>query len=188
MSERSSLLVVEDEAPQRRLIAEILEREGHVVRQGGTVDEALEAIENEIPDLILCDWRMPGRDGGELLDDVRARALGCAFIVMTAYGSIAHAVDAIRRGADDFLGKPFERDALILAVQRVLRTRRLEAARSDPRGRRFRRAHWPFGGDGTTLPYDREGGGHRCHGSGGGGVGNRQGAGGAESPPDEPPC
>ena len=50
------------------------------------------------PDLILCDWRMPGRDGGELLDDVRARALGCAFIVMTAYGSIAHAVDAIHRG------------------------------------------------------------------------------------------
>jgi len=126
MSERVSLLVVEDEAPQRRLIAEILERDGHSVRQSATVDEALEAIEEEIPDLILCDWRMPGRDGGELLDEVRARVLGCAFIVMTAYGSIAHAVDAIHRGADDFLGKPFERDALLLAVQRVLRTRRLE--------------------------------------------------------------
>jgi two-component system NtrC family response regulator len=121
-----SVLLVEDEAAQRQLIAEILAREGHRIRETGTVDEALEAIVEEVPDLILCDWRMPGRDGGDLLDEVRDRAVGCAFIVMTAYGSIAHAVDAIRRGADDYLGKPFERDALLLAVQRVLRTRRLE--------------------------------------------------------------
>jgi two-component system NtrC family response regulator len=120
------VLLVEDEAPQRELIAEILSREGHEVREAGTVDEAMEKIATEVPDLILCDWRMPGRDGGELLDEVRRRAFGCAFIVMTAYGSISHAVDAVRRGADDYLGKPFERDALLLAVQRVLRTRRLE--------------------------------------------------------------
>jgi len=121
-----SVLLVEDEVAQRQLIAEILGREGHEVREAGTVDEALQAIAEEVPDLILCDWRMPGRDGGELLDEVRQRALGCAFIVMTAYGSIAHAVDAIRRGADDYLGKPFESEALLLAAQRVLRTRRLE--------------------------------------------------------------
>jgi two-component system NtrC family response regulator len=121
-----SVLLVEDEVPQRNLIAEILDRDGHQVREAGTVEEALEALADQVPDLILCDWRMPGRDGGELLDEVRNRAIGCAFIVMTAYGSIAHAVDAIRRGADDYLGKPFERDALLLAVQRVLRTRRLE--------------------------------------------------------------
>jgi len=120
------VLLVEDEVAQRQLIAEILGREGHEVREAGTVDEALQAIAEEVPDLILCDWRMPGRDGGELLDEVRQRALGCAFIVMTAYGSIAHAVDAIRRGADDYLGKPFESEALLLAAQRVLRTRRLE--------------------------------------------------------------
>ena len=120
------VLLVEDEVPQRKLIAEILVREGHHVSEAGTVDEALDVVADQVPDLILCDWRMPGRDGGELLDEVRDRALGCAFIVMTAYGSIAHAVDAIRRGADDYLGKPFERDALLLAVQRVLRTRRLE--------------------------------------------------------------
>jgi two-component system NtrC family response regulator len=126
LSEGVSVLLVEDEAAQRQLIAEILGRENHRVREAGTVVEALEAIGDEVPDLILCDWRMPGGDGGELLDEVRGRALGCAFIVMTAYGSIAHAVDAVRRGADDYLGKPFERDALLLAVQRVLRTRKLE--------------------------------------------------------------
>jgi DNA-binding NtrC family response regulator len=126
VSKGVSVLLVEDEAAQRKLIAEILAREEHEVREAGTVDEALDEISQAVPDLILCDWRMPGGNGGELLDEVRARALGCAFIVMTAYGSISHAVDAIRRGADDYLGKPFERDALLLAVRRVLRTRRLE--------------------------------------------------------------
>jgi two-component system NtrC family response regulator len=121
-----SILLVEDEAPQRQLISEILGRDGFEVREAGTVDEALSLVEEEVPDLILCDWRMPGRDGGDLLDEVCERALGSAFIIMTAYGSIAHAVDAVRRGADDYLGKPFEREALLLAVRRVLRTRRLE--------------------------------------------------------------
>ena len=126
VSDAVSILLVEDEAAQRKLISEILGRDGYAVREAGTVEEALSAIEEEVPDLILCDWRMPGRDGGELLDEVGERALGSAFIVMTAYGSIAHAVDAVRRGADDYLGKPFEREALLLAVRRVLHTRRLE--------------------------------------------------------------
>jgi two-component system NtrC family response regulator len=126
VAERPSVLLVEDEAAQRRLVAEILEREGLAVRQAATVDEALAEIAEVVPDLILCDWRMPGRDGGALLDEVRERALGCAFIVMTAYGSIAHAVEAIRRGADDYLGKPFEREALLIAARRALRTKSLE--------------------------------------------------------------
>ena len=122
-----SILVVEDEQAQRRLIAEILERAGYLLRAAANVDEALDAIAEEVPDLVLCDWRMPGRDGGELLTEVRRRGLGCGFVVMTAYGSIAHAVEAVRLGADDYLGKPFEREALLLAVHRVLKTRRLES-------------------------------------------------------------
>jgi two-component system NtrC family response regulator len=126
MAEGVAVLLVEDERPQRELIAEILERDGFEVRSVGTVDEALGALDERPAALVLCDWRMPGRDGGELLDEVRSRSLDCAFIVMTAYGSIAHAVEAMQRGADDYLGKPFEKEALLLAVQRVLRTRRLE--------------------------------------------------------------
>jgi two-component system NtrC family response regulator len=120
------VLVVEDEDAQRGLMVEILEREGFRLREAANVDDALDSIAEEVPDLVLCDWRMPGRDGGELLAEVRGRGLGCGFVVMTAYGSIAHAVDAIRQGADDYLGKPFEREALLLAIHRVLRTRRLE--------------------------------------------------------------
>ncbi len=123
---RTSVLVVEDEAAQRALIVGILGREGYRVRESGDVDQALAALAEEVPDVILCDWRMPGRDGGELLREVRERRLGCGFVVMTAYGSISHAVEAVRLGADDYLSKPFERQALLLALRRVLRTRHLE--------------------------------------------------------------
>jgi len=127
IEEHPTVLVVEDEADQRELIAGILRRDGLDVVAAGTVDEALAAIAAGTPDLILCDWRMPDRDGGELLAEVRDQGTDCAFVVMTAYGSITHAVEAIRLGADDYLSKPFEREALLLAVRRVLRTRHLEA-------------------------------------------------------------
>ena len=123
----AQILVVEDEAPQRTLIAGILAKAGYAVATAGDVGAAASLLLDKPPDLVLCDWRLPDRTGGELLDEVRQTDVGCGFIVMTAYGSIAHAVEAIRRGADDYLAKPFEREALLLAVQRVLRTRRLEA-------------------------------------------------------------
>jgi two-component system NtrC family response regulator len=121
-----SVLVVEDEAPQRRIICEILERSGYQVADADSVEGALEAIGSRVPDLILCDWRLPGGNGGDLLEQASTQAWGSGFIVMTAYGSISHAVEAIRRGADDYLAKPFERETLLLAVRRVLRTQQLE--------------------------------------------------------------
>jgi two-component system NtrC family response regulator len=126
MTTASSVLVVEDEAAQRTIIADILSRNQYTVREAGSVDEALAAIEEDIPDLVLCDWRMPGRNGGELLREIKQQGWGSAFVVMTAYGSIAHAVDAIHLGADDYLAKPFERDTLLLALRRVLHTQELE--------------------------------------------------------------
>lgn len=120
------VLVVEDEPAQRELIAGILRREGHLIREAGSAEEALASLAEEIPDLVLCDWKMPGRTGGELLADLRRRGVAAGFVIMTAYGSIAHAVEAMRLGADDYLAKPFEREALLLTVRRVLRTRALE--------------------------------------------------------------
>ena len=103
----ATVLVVEDEADQRELIAGILRREGFEVRTAGSAEAALERIGEREPELVLCDWRLPGLSGGELLDDLRRAGRECAFIVMTAYGSIAHAVEAVRLGADDYLAKPF---------------------------------------------------------------------------------
>ncbi len=120
------LLVIEDEAPQRKIIAQILQQAGYEIHAVGDAEEALLYLKETVPDLILCDWRLPGMSGGELLAEVKKRQIEASFVVMTAYGSISHAVQAVRDGADDYLAKPFEKETLLLAIQRALKTRRLE--------------------------------------------------------------
>jgi two-component system NtrC family response regulator len=111
-----SVLVVEKTTAQRELIASILRREGFDVRPTGSAEDALQLIGEREPDLVLCDWRLPGRSGGELLDELRRAGRECAFVVMTAYGSIAHAVKAVssRRRPP---GQAIQRDELLLAVR-----------------------------------------------------------------------
>lgn len=123
------ILIVEDEIFQRKLIADILTREGFETLTASSAEEALERL--QLPDappvdVLLTDWRLPGMEGGQLVRLVRERLPTCARVVMTAYGSIAHAVEAIRLGADDYLAKPFEREALLITLRRALRTRALE--------------------------------------------------------------
>ncbi len=119
------ILIVEDEADQRELVARILEGRGYTVRQSGSAEEAAELLEGEDFDLVLSDWKLPGEHGIWLLGKVRERQPGAAFVLATAYGSISHAVEAVRQGADDYLEKPFRRQVLLLAVERALRSRSL---------------------------------------------------------------
>ncbi len=124
MSERR-ILVVEDDPDQRRLVSGILKGEGYVVAEAGSAEDALEELSRSPVDLVLSDWKLPAKDGMQLLAEVKARHSETAFMMATAYGTISHAVRAIRAGADDYLTKPFERQALILALERTLRSREL---------------------------------------------------------------
>jgi two-component system NtrC family response regulator len=119
------ILVVEDEAAQRALLAEILRGAGYRIVECGSAEQALELLGEGETDLVLSDWKLPGMDGMQLLHQVRARDPRAAFVIVTAYGTIARAVEAVRVGADDYLAKPFERQALLLAVERSLRARQL---------------------------------------------------------------
>ncbi len=119
------LLLVEDDVDQRKLVAGILRGQGYAVAETGSVDAALADLAAAPVDLVLSDWKLPGRDGMELLAEVKSRFPETGFLMATAYGTIAHAVSAVRAGADDYLTKPFERAALLLAVERTLRSRRL---------------------------------------------------------------
>ena len=119
------VLLVEDEIDQRKIVAGILRGEGYSVAEAGSVDAALAELAASPVDLVLSDWKLPGRDGTELLAEVKARFPETGFVMATAYGTIAHAVEAVRAGADDYLTKPFERAALLLAIERTLRARRL---------------------------------------------------------------
>jgi len=131
MSERAHpasdarILVVEDEADQRRLVAGILRKEGFAAAEAGSAEEALEELGRFPVDLLVCDWKLPGLDGMALLAEVRQSRPEVGFIMVTAYGTISRAVEAVRAGADDYLAKPFESQALILAIERTLKARRL---------------------------------------------------------------
>jgi two-component system NtrC family response regulator len=120
------LLVVEDESDQRRLLAELLVSERFSVAEAATLADARAELERSPVDLVISDWKLPDGDGGALLAEVRERHPESAFVMVTAYGTIARAVEAIRAGADDYLAKPFERPALLLAIDRTLERRRLK--------------------------------------------------------------
>ncbi len=119
------ILLVEDEPDQRRLLAEILRGAGYEVEEVGSAEAALDRLVSSRFDLVLSDWKLPGMDGMALFHEVHRRWEEVAFVIVTAYGTIASAVEAVRAGADDYLAKPFERSSLLLAVERSLRARAL---------------------------------------------------------------
>ncbi len=121
------ILVVEDEADQLELVSALLVGAGYLVRGCLSAEAASAELARAPVDLVLSDWKLPGRDGLSLLAEVKERDPETAVVMVTAYGTIAHAVEAVRAGADDYLPKPFERQALLLALERALRARRLAA-------------------------------------------------------------
>jgi two-component system response regulator AtoC len=111
------ILVIDDDAGLRRTASLILEDEDFDVRTAADGNEGLQAAIEWEPDLVLCDIRMPGLDGMAFLDRYRQEGGGALVLVMTAYGSMDLAVEAIRKGAFDYIDKPFSPEALLLRVK-----------------------------------------------------------------------
>lgn len=121
------ILVVDDERDIRELVAGVLEDEGYQTRNAGDSDAALEAIADRRPSLVLLDvWLHGSRlDGLELLDEIKRRDPSIPVLVISGHGNLDTAVAAIRRGASDFIEKPFEAERLLLMVARATETERL---------------------------------------------------------------
>jgi DNA-binding NtrC family response regulator len=119
MSPSGRILVVDDEASQREIVRAILAAEGYAVETAAGGAEALRRCEERPFDLILTDLRMPGTDGLSLVERLTRDDPPTLVILMTAYGSIDSAQQAIKRGAFDYLTKPIERDELLLTVKRA---------------------------------------------------------------------
>jgi DNA-binding NtrC family response regulator len=120
------ILIVDDDSSIRKVLGFILEESGYEVRSAASGGEALDAIEKERPDLILTDIKMPGMDGIALLKQIRKIDDTIIVIVLTAFGSVETAVEAMKNGAADYLTKPISRDELTLTVEKTLRMRALE--------------------------------------------------------------
>jgi DNA-binding NtrC family response regulator len=128
------LLVVDDEATQREMLSGILKRAGYRVETAEGGAAALAAMERGSFELLLTDQKMPGMDGLALLERVQEIAPDLPVILMTAFGSVSEAVAAMKKGAADYLTKPFEREELILVLEKALKQRRLEEEVATLRG------------------------------------------------------
>jgi DNA-binding NtrC family response regulator len=124
---RARIVLADDEDAARRSLGEILTEDGYAVRLAADGEEALRLVAEDAPDILLTDLKMPGLDGMELLARVRAAYPDVAIVVMTAYGTIASAVKALRAGAEDYLTKPIDVEELEHLLQTVLGRRRLVA-------------------------------------------------------------
>jgi two-component system response regulator AtoC len=131
---RPAVLVADDDAVARDLLVEVLEREGYRVRAASGGSEAIALAEREVFDVALVDLRMPEPDGLAVLARLVALDPAPAVLILTAFAAMDTAIEAIRRGAYDYLSKPFRLDDIKRAVHRTLEVQRL--ARDNQRYRR----------------------------------------------------
>src|SRR5262245_25181194 len=114
------VLVVDDEPRACSALQGLLRQRGYEVATADNAFRALELLSELRPQVVLTDLRMPGLDGLAFLDSVRAAAPGTRIIVMTGYGSVDVAVDAMKRGADDVLEKPLDSQVLWRSLHRSM--------------------------------------------------------------------
>ena len=121
------VLFVDDETSLRGVMAERLAERGFEVVQAETGERALELLEQFAFDIVITDLRLPGIDGSRVIEAARERYPGIVAIVITGFGTVKDAVDAIKRGASDFIAKPFQFDELSHVLQKALEQRRLRS-------------------------------------------------------------
>jgi two-component system response regulator PilR (NtrC family) len=128
---RERVLIVDDDLSMRQMVSILLKRSGYSVEVAASGEEALGAIENDWPDLVITDLNMPGMNGIDLLVAVKALAAkserDVEVIVVTAYGSTRTAVDAMTKGAANYVLKPFNNDELRVVVRRAIGRKALES-------------------------------------------------------------
>ncbi|RYZ02422.1 MAG: sigma-54-dependent Fis family transcriptional regulator [Myxococcales bacterium] len=124
---KTRILVVDDEASARNGLGKLLEQEGYLVDLAADGVQALASIAENGPALIISDLKMPNMDGMELLRQLRERGIVTPTVVATAFGEISTAVAAMRAGAEDYLTKPIDFDALLLVVERTLSRQELKS-------------------------------------------------------------
>ena len=127
MPEPTHLLLVDDEDALRTVMAERLTEAGINVTEASSGEQALERLERFAFDVLVSDLRLPGIDGREVLAAALARYPGIIGIVVTGYGTVKDAVDAIKRGAADFISKPFQFEELMHVLESALEQRRLRS-------------------------------------------------------------
>ena len=122
----TTILVVDDDGDIRDILSETLNSLGYRVITAANGQECLDKVEKEAPELVFLDIEMPVKNGLEVLKELRRRGRDTTAIMITAYGSIERAVQAMKEGAFDFITKPFDLDHIVLIVEKALERERLK--------------------------------------------------------------
>jgi DNA-binding NtrC family response regulator len=122
---RGRILVVDDEANARAALSEILRDEGYATETAADGFKALGKLEEFAPDVVLTDLKMPGLDGIAFMEKAKSASPQTVFVVMTAFGTISSAVSAIKKGAENYLTKPLDYEALSAVVDRAMEKAKL---------------------------------------------------------------
>jgi DNA-binding NtrC family response regulator len=138
------LLFVDDEPALRSLMAERLAERGFEVAEADTGEKAIEFLDQFAFDILITDLRLPGIDGTRVIEVARERYPGIIAIVITGYGTVKDAVEAIKRGASDFVAKPFQFDELVHVLDKALEQQRLASENAYLRSQLEQR--YQFGG------------------------------------------
>jgi len=120
------VLVVDDDKAMREMVVALLEDAGHGAEQSANATEAIDKLRDHDFDAVLSDIRMPGLSGIEMLGEIRDLRPETPVILMTAFGSIDSAVEAMQAGAFDYVTKPFQRDAVLVSLERAFERRSLQ--------------------------------------------------------------
>ena len=125
MSRKHRFMVVDDELIVRESLAAWLEQEGAAIGKAESAEEALKLMDQNFYDILFVDIKMPGMGGFRLLEEVKQHYPATLVVIMTAYGTVEHAVEALRLGANDFLVKPFDPDSLGLLLAKLMEHKKL---------------------------------------------------------------
>ena len=117
--DRATILIVEDEETQRSLLAGLLRKEGYTVEEAGDGTSAIEHIRTKTIDLVLLDFKLPDMDGLTILKGVKEINPEVEIIMITAFGSIENAVNALKSGASEYLTKPIDLDDLLFKIKKI---------------------------------------------------------------------
>ena len=117
---KTSILFAEDDREIQQLVAKQLHEEGYAVTTADNGEEAISLLERERFDLALLDIRMPGRDGLEVLSAIRAKTPLMRVVMLTGVDELSVALEAMKRGADDYITKPFSLRNLLSCIGRAL--------------------------------------------------------------------
>src|SRR5580692_7817943 len=125
MTQRGRILIVDDESNARAALSEILRDDGFATETAADGFKALGKLDEFAPDIILTDLKMPGLDGIAFMEKARSASPGTVFVVMTAFGTISSAVEAMKKGSENYLLKPLDPNALGAVVERAMEKARL---------------------------------------------------------------